>query len=268
MEVHSLWVVNLGHNNFSGSIPNSIEILRNLFSLNLGNNKLSGQIPILISNCAKLVAMDLSGNDLIGNIPTTIGTSMTNLRLLILRSNKLRSTISWSICLINSLQIYDLSSNSFSERIPPYLINLIAMTIKRKLSDYIGMYLYGSAFTEGNFLDNASIITKGKEVHYDTILSLVNNINLSTNKLSGGIPEELTSLVELKSLNLSRNQLTRLIPKSIGNLKELESLDLSRNALSGEMSKSFSSMSFFSYLNLSSNNLRGRIPEIAHSSKK
>ncbi|KAL8467042.1 hypothetical protein ACS0TY_035936 [Phlomoides rotata] len=108
---------------------------------------------------------------------------------------------------------------------------------------------------------NASVVTKGKETHYDTILSLVNNIDLSGNKFSGGIPEELTSLVELKSLNLSRNHLTGSIPKSIGDLKQLESLDLSRNILSGEMPNSFSSLSFLSFFNVSFNNLSGRIPE-------
>ncbi|KAL8459430.1 hypothetical protein ACS0TY_036789 [Phlomoides rotata] len=267
MKMPDLAVVNLGLNNFSGSIPNSIGVLKSLFSLNLRNNKLSGQIPVSISNCTELVVMDLSENDLIGNIPRGIGTSLTKLRLLILRSNKLRGTIPWSICLLNSLQIFDLSSNSFSGRIPQCLSNLTAMTVKRNLSDYIGISMigptsmYGYNFIDGNFLDSASVVTKGKETHYDTILSLVNNIDLSGNKFSGGIPEELTSLVELKSLNLSRNHLTGSIPKSIGDLKQLESLDLSRNILSGEMPNSFSSLSFLSFFNVSFNNLSGRIPE-------
>ncbi|KAL8556998.1 hypothetical protein ACS0TY_004465 [Phlomoides rotata] len=42
MKASSFTVVNLGCNNFSGSIPNSIGVLTNLFSLNQHNNKLSG----------------------------------------------------------------------------------------------------------------------------------------------------------------------------------------------------------------------------------
>ncbi|KAL8544282.1 hypothetical protein ACS0TY_004719 [Phlomoides rotata] len=177
----SLSMVNLGDNNFSGSIP----------SLNLYDNMLSGQIPVSISNCTGLVKIDLSGNNLVGKIPIGIGTSLAKLR--------------------------------------------------RLLRECIGHH--------------------ERETHYDTILSLVNNIDLSSNHLSGGIPKELAYLVEMVSLNLSGNHLTGSIPDNIGDMKELESLDLSRNTLSGEMSNSFSAMYSLNYLNLSCNNLIGRIPE-------
>ncbi|KAL8459434.1 hypothetical protein ACS0TY_036793 [Phlomoides rotata] len=261
MKWPSLRMVNLSGNNFSGSIPNSIGTLTMMGSLSLYDNNLSGQIPISINNCTKLVKLDLSGNNLVGGIPIGIGTNLALLRFLILRSNKLRGTIPLSICHLNSLQILDLSNNDFSGRIPSCVNNLTAMIVKRNLSDYIGGELDFSYAYRGNFLESAIVATKGIETHYDTILSLVNNIDLSNNNLSGGIPKELTSLVELISLNLSGNHLKGSIPKSIGDLKQLESLDLSRNTLFGEMPKSFSSMSSLSYLNLSYNNLSGRIPE-------
>ncbi|KAH6803333.1 hypothetical protein C2S51_034779 [Perilla frutescens var. frutescens] len=81
------------------------------------------------------------------------------------------------------------------------------------------------------------------------------------NNLSGEIPKELTSLVELGSLNLSGNHFTGSIPKSIGNMKQLESLDLSRNSLSGQIPNGFTLLTSLSYLNLSFNKLTGRIPE-------
>ncbi|KAL8459429.1 hypothetical protein ACS0TY_036788 [Phlomoides rotata] len=243
MKWPSLRMVNLSDNNFSGSIPNSIGTLTEMRSLNLYDNKLSGQIPISISNCTSLVKLDLSGNNLVGGIPIRIGTSLAR------------------ICHLNSLQIFDLSNNTFSGRIPSCVNNFTAMIVKRNLSDYIGGELDFSSYYNGNFLESASVATKGREAHYDSILSLVNNIDLSNNNLSGGIPKELTSLVELISLNLSGNHLKGSIPESIGDLKQLESLDLSRNILSGEMPKSFSSMSSLSYLNLSCNNLSGRILE-------
>ncbi|KAL8459435.1 hypothetical protein ACS0TY_036794 [Phlomoides rotata] len=261
MKWPSLRMVNLSDNNFSGSIPNSIGTLTEMRSLNLYDNKLSGQIPISISNCTSLVKLDLSGNNLVGGIPIGIGTRLARLRFFILRSNNLIGTIPPSICHLNSLQIFDLSNNAFSGRIPSCVNNFTAMIVKRNLSDYIGGELDFSSYYIGNFLESASVATKGREAHYDSILSLVNNIDLSNNNLSGGILKELTSLVELISLNLSGNHLKGSIPKSIGDLKQLESLDLSRNALSGEMPKSFSSMSSLSYLNLSCNNLSGRIPE-------
>ncbi|KAL8467047.1 hypothetical protein ACS0TY_035941 [Phlomoides rotata] len=198
MKWPSLSVVNLGDNNFSGGIPNSLGVLKYMLSLNLYDNKLSGQIPVSLSNCTELVKVDLSGNNLVGNIPTRIGTSLAKWRFMILRSNKLRG------------------------RFPSRVNNFTAMTIKRNLSEYIGGDLDFSSFYFGNFLESASVATKERENHYDTFLSLVNVIDLSDNNLSGGIPEELTSLVELISLNLSGNHLTGSIPESIGDMRQLD----------------------------------------------
>lgn len=103
--------------------------------------------------------------------------------------------------------------------------------------------------------------TKGGQLRYDTILPLVTNIDLSKNNLSGDIPEELASLVELRSLNLSENQLAGVIPDGIGDMKQLESLDLSMNSLSGQIPNSFTLLSSLAYLNLSFNKLTGKIPE-------
>ncbi|KAM0066253.1 putative non-specific serine/threonine protein kinase [Helianthus debilis subsp. tardiflorus] len=85
-------------------------------------------------------------------------------------------------------------------------------------------------------------------------------IDLSSNNLTGHIPSELMSLLELKSLNISRNQLSGIIPEKIGNMKELISLDLSVNRLSGELPMSLSSLNFLSSFNVSFNSLTGRIP--------
>ncbi|KAK6144068.1 hypothetical protein DH2020_020888 [Rehmannia glutinosa] len=269
MKWPSLRVLNLGNNNMSGSIPNSIVFLVELRSLNLYNNKFSGQIPFSIDSCLKLVKIDLANNDLDGNIPTWMGTSLANLRILILSLNKFSGEISSDICHLTSLQILDLSDNNLSGIIPSCLDNFTAMATKRSFSDGSGeldySYFIGPAEGEIVMLDllreSASITTKGRKFQYRTILALVTNINLSNNKLSGDIPKELTHLVELISVNLSGNHLTGLIPDNIGNMKQLESLDFSRNSLSGEIPSSFTIMSSLNYLNLSYNNLTGRIPE-------
>ncbi|KAI3461141.1 hypothetical protein Pfo_017804 [Paulownia fortunei] len=255
-----LQVLNLVNNNMSGNIPNSIGFLAELQSLNLKNNKFSGQIPFSMHNCTKLMKIDLADNDLDGNIPPWMGTSLTNLRILILRSNKLSGKISSDICHLSSLQILDLSYNKLSGIIPRCVDNFTAMATKISLSDSEG-HEYSYSLYVGAYIESASVATKGSELLYDTILSLVTNIDLSMNNLSGDIPKELTSLVELRSLNLSGNHLTGLIPDSIGDMKQLESLDFSRNFLSGEIPNSFTIMSSLNHLNLSCNNLTGRIPE-------
>ncbi|KAK4487134.1 hypothetical protein RD792_006449 [Penstemon davidsonii] len=262
MKWQSLAYLNIGSNNISGSIPNSIGLLANLLSLNLYNNNLSGQIPSSIQNCTKLVKIDFYDNKLVGSIPSLMGISLSKLRILILRSNKLSGEIPTGICQLSFLQILDLSDNIFSGKIPRCISNFTAMATKRWFGvmvdngviDYTFRYII-------NLIESASVATKGTEYHYDTILYLVTNIDLSRNNLSGEIPKEITSLAELRSLNLSQNHFTGLIPHGIGDMKQLESLDLSRNYLSGEIPNSITVLSSLNYMNVSYNNLTGRIPE-------
>ncbi|KAL8514998.1 hypothetical protein ACS0TY_013908 [Phlomoides rotata] len=253
----SLVYLVLANNNISGSIPVSIGFLVNLRSLNLFGNILSGEIPVSMRNCTELVMMDVGDNDLDGGISTWVGTDLVQLRFLILRSNKLSGNISPEICLLNSLQILDLSDNVLSGNIPSCLSNLTAMATGRSLD----LQIFLSELSSRTFTESASVAIKGSEFEYGTTLDLVTNINLSKNNLSGNIPKELTSLVELRSLNLSRNILTGSIPEKIGDMKQLESLDLSMNALSGHIPKSLALVSFLNYLNISYNKLTGEIPK-------
>ncbi|CAL5398439.1 hypothetical protein CsSME_00021640 [Camellia sinensis var. sinensis] len=105
-----------------------------------------------------------------------------------------------------------------------------------------------------------NLAVKGRQFVYTTTLELVNVIDLSSNNLSGEIPEEIANLSDLGTLNLSRNQLTGKIPKKIGELRWLETLDLSSNHLSGSIPSTMSALTSLNHLNLSYNNFSGSIP--------
>ncbi|KAL8459256.1 hypothetical protein ACS0TY_036657 [Phlomoides rotata] len=253
MKWPSLKYLNLGNNNMSGSIPNSIGHLAALQSLNLYGNRLSGAIPFSMHNCTELVKIDFRDNNLDGGLPTWVGTELLKLAFLVLGSNKLSGSISSEICHLNSLQILDLSGNEFLGVIPRCVYNFTGMATERNYSRY--------KYSWWVFIDSVLVDDKGSEFEYGTTLSLVTNINLSKNNLSGDIPKGLTSLAGLRSLNLSRNRLTGSIPERIGDMKQLESLDLSINSVSGEIPSSFTILTFLNHLNLSHNNLSGRIPK-------
>ncbi|GER55588.1 receptor-like protein [Striga asiatica] len=255
MKRQRLILLNLGNNKLSGKIPNSIGFVKSLEALTLRSNFFSGQLPSSLQNCTELVKIDFADNNLDGEIPKWIDTGFFNLRYLILRSNNFSGEITPSICQLTSLQILDLSSNRLSGRMPSCLKNLTALS-----TEGIWYGPYRSSYTE-TFEERATIVTKGRELTYDTTLSLVTSIDLSMNNLSGDIPSEITSLVQLISLNLSRNNLTGSIPDNIGSMKQLESLDFSMNSLSGNIPGSITTMSFLNSLNLSYNHLTGRIPE-------
>ncbi|XP_022682423.1 leucine-rich repeat receptor protein kinase EMS1 [Setaria italica] len=189
---------------------------------------------------------------------------------------------------MKDLQYLDLASNNFSGTIPRSLVHLKAMSHMPADNDslsnvvYYGWSLWGSrsgsmVFVQDgpfNFVlfspdfshivmfytDNLSVVTKGQQLEFTTGIRLMVNLDLPCNKLTGKIPEEISTLTALKSLNLSWNNLSGTIPTKVGNLQSLESLDLSYNELSGEIPTSISSMTALSHLNLSYNNLSGQIP--------
>ncbi|KAH7527922.1 hypothetical protein FEM48_Zijuj05G0017600 [Ziziphus jujuba var. spinosa] len=105
---------------------------------------------------------------------------------------------------------------------------------------------------------------KDQSLIFSKIPSLVVNMDLSGNNLSGDLPKEITKLSGLVFLNLSRNRISGHIPESISKLKQLSSLDLSSNKLSGSIPRSLASLLFLGFLILSNNNFSGRIPYTDH----
>ncbi|XP_060972102.1 receptor-like protein EIX2 [Cannabis sativa] len=251
----SLNLIDLDNNNLTGKIPNSMGSLLSLKSLHLHNNNLIGEIPKPIKNCTALNGLDLGFNKLVGTIPRWIG-SLPMLRFLVLRSNNFTGHIPVELCKLSKLQVLDASNNILTGKISNCFNNLTAMTSKSQKDPIY--YYYG--VNDQRPRENANLVIKGRENQYNTILYLLSTFDLSSNKLLGEIPEQLTSLDALQSLNLSRNYLSGSIPKKIDSMTDLESLDLSRNRLCGHIPTGLSGLSFLSHLNLSYNNLSGQIP--------
>ena len=68
-----------------------------------------------------------------------------------------------------------------------------------------------------------------------SLLSSLEELNLSYNQLEGEIPAKLGKLSSLKVLRLQNNDLTGAIPPELGNLANLERLYLSNNSLTGQI---------------------------------
>ncbi|XP_023879448.1 receptor-like protein EIX1 [Quercus suber] len=255
----SLSALNLGSNNFTGSIPASIGSLIDLMYLHLYDNKFSGKLPSSLKNCKEMVTIDIGENEFGGSMPSWIG-QLSNLMILSLRSNNFHGLMPKEVCALTSLQILDLSHNKLFGGIPTCVMNFSAMTTTK--NSKIAFYSYGFSIglDEHEQFESALLVMKGRVVEYGTVLGLVKSIDLSKNNFSGEIPNEVTSLRGLQSLNLSFNIFTGRIPESIGVMRSLESIDFSVNQLSGEIPPSLSSLTFLSQLNLSNNKLIGKIP--------
>ncbi|GKV21719.1 hypothetical protein SLEP1_g31673 [Rubroshorea leprosula] len=248
-----LLILNLAHNHLFGEIPSSIGSLNSLSAFSLCNNNFSGEIPGSLGDCTRLELLDLNHNNFSGLVPDWIGGRLGSLTFLLLRSNNFYGDIPLQLCHLTNIKVLDFSNNSLSGNIPWCIHNMTALTRRESLVDE-------GRLARTALFDKASIVWKGTEYEFGKNLWHLRLIDLSSNKLTGEIPQQICSLFELVQLNLSRNQLTGRIPKDIGQIRSLESLDLSGNKLSGQLPLSMSQLSFLNTLNLSNNNFYGRIP--------
>ncbi|KAL7166282.1 hypothetical protein ACSBR2_037038 [Camellia fascicularis] len=148
-----------------------------------------------LKNCRPI---DLGVNEFVRSIPAWIGKSLLHLKVLNLRSNRFIGKISSKLCHLTSLQILDLADNRLIGNIPWCINNFTAMTTIQNFKGWIDYYSY-----LGEILENELVVTKGNEYQHSTILPLLTSLDLSSNNLSGEIPEELTSLLVMRSVNLS-----------------------------------------------------------------
>ncbi|TYG99026.1 hypothetical protein ES288_A10G164100v1 [Gossypium darwinii] len=214
-------MIDLSNNYFLGPLfhflcfqLNAIIGTRKLQSLHLHNNKLHGEIPLSLKNCRELVAINLGKNELDGDLPGWLGQDLTNLIILILRSNKFGGSIRDHLCALTSLHIFDLADNNFFGSIPRCISNFTAMV--RGNGSWGNAILY--AAIAGPLSESASVVMKGQLLEYDSTLNLVKVLDFSRNKFSGKIPHEVTSLQGLQSLNLFQNHLSGKIPENISGI--------------------------------------------------
>ncbi|GJV01622.1 leucine-rich repeat-containing protein [Tanacetum coccineum] len=266
-----LRVLNLGHNFLSGMLPRSLGYLGQLEMLCLYNNSFSGELPSSFKNCTNLSLLDLGGNGFYGNVPAWIGEKFSKLYVLSLRSNNFFGTIPLQICQLVTLQILDLSINNFHGTIPSCVNNLTTMVkkgffVKQNIHHYklefvvVSEVVNYAEHVDNKYIDNIMIEWQGKVNEFGSILGLVKTIDLSSNNLTGQIPNEVTTLHELLVLDLSNNTLVGEIPRDIGQMTELLTLNLSRNRFSGEIPSTMSKMDRLNNLDVSYNNLSGRVP--------
>uniref|UniRef100_A0ACD5VM00 Uncharacterized protein n=1 Tax=Avena sativa TaxID=4498 RepID=A0ACD5VM00_AVESA len=267
-KLQSLHLLDISGNNLTGSVPDcqdkeSTTNMKSLSILNLSlrNNDLSGAFPSFLQNCKKLIFLDLSYNNFSGSLPTWIGQKLSSLAFMRLRSNLFYGHIPEELTKIGNLQYLDLAYNNITGSIPRSIGNWKGMILTR---DYLeGAFSYGAEVGDIVFADysqNFTVLTKGQERLYTGEIVYMVNLDFSCNNLVGDIPEEIATLIALKSLNLSWNTFTGKIPEKIGALVQVESLDLSHNELSGEIPTSLSALTSLSRLNMSYNNLTGVVP--------
>uniref|UniRef100_A0ACD5V7I0 Uncharacterized protein n=1 Tax=Avena sativa TaxID=4498 RepID=A0ACD5V7I0_AVESA len=76
----NLVALDLGRNEFSGNIPESIGDLKRLEELHLDHNNISGELPSSLINCTNLIIIDLKNNNFSGELTKLNFSSLTKLK--------------------------------------------------------------------------------------------------------------------------------------------------------------------------------------------
>ncbi|XP_010502001.1 PREDICTED: probable LRR receptor-like serine/threonine-protein kinase At1g53430 [Camelina sativa] len=204
-EITTLTEVVLEANLFTGPLPSNLGNLRSLKRLLLSSNNFTGPIPESLSNLKNLTDFRIDGNSLSGKIPDFIG--------------------NWTL-----LDRLDLQGTSMEGPIPASISNLKNLT-ELRITDLRGP---ASSFPDLKNMTNIerlvlrNCLIRGPIPDYiGTSMSVMKELDLSSNMLTGVIPDTFRNLEKFNYMYLNNNSLTGPVPQFLINSKE--SLDLSDN---------------------------------------
>ncbi|XP_031387238.1 probable LRR receptor-like serine/threonine-protein kinase At2g16250 isoform X2 [Punica granatum] len=192
-----------------------------------------------LGNFTHLSSFNASGFLLPGSIPDWLGSRVSSLHSLDLRSCSISGAVPGSLGSLSGLKFLYLSDNSLTGRIDSNLGELRELSVL----NLSGNLLTGLIPDEFSKLGNLT------------------SLDLSSNLISGAIPPSLGSISGLQVLNLSDNSLTSSVPVQLSNLSRLTVLDLSTNSISGSLPAKLSVLTSLQELRIGNNDLAGQFPE-------
>ncbi|KAK7339814.1 hypothetical protein VNO77_20500 [Canavalia gladiata] len=266
VELISLRYLDLSHNKLTNSVPSFVNSSAKF--IHLSNNRLSGLTKGMFGNRSTLVTLDLRYNEITSTIHQLVqDLRYRGLKILLLKGNHFTGHIPKELCHLTDLILLDLSHNNFNGPIPNCL-----GTIQFGNEDPIDLqgtfdsaYALGSRYSfnlQQYVQEKVEFTTKERSYTYTgKVVSYMNGIDLSSNRLNGSIPFELGNLTKIRGLNLSHNYLTGQIPITFSNLAQIESLDVSFNKLNGNIPLQLSELTFLAVFSVAHNNLSGATPD-------
>ncbi|MFS7941093.1 putative non-specific serine/threonine protein kinase [Helianthus anomalus] len=187
----------------------------------LSNNRFTGGIPKEIGSLASLSVLNLNSNNFSGVIPVEIG-RCSSLTTLDLGNNRFNGSIPVEINGLSQLQCLVLSNSDLSGRIPS---------------------------------SNGSKYFREVGIPYSSFVQHHGLYDLSHNRLTGSVPDELGNCLVVVDLLLNDNMLSGELPKSLAKLANLTTLDFSNNVLSGGLPAEYGRSMKLQGLYLENNNL-------------
>ncbi|EFJ24059.1 hypothetical protein SELMODRAFT_30948, partial [Selaginella moellendorffii] len=259
----SLKMLDLSFNLLAGEIPSTIcKQVPKLEHFLAWVNNLEGQLPPNLASCSNLTKIILTFNNLSGNIPPELLSNTKSLQWLSLSNNRLSGEFPDSLEHAKEMLVLQLSNNSLQGKLPSNMtvqtINLRGNSLSGRIPASLNEMESRLTAKSGGCKCSISFLPAS---FYGFSASSPSFIDVSFNKLVGGIPRELGSMQDASYISLAHNFLSGTIPVELGDLKNIIGMDLSFNGLQGSIPGSFSSLQSLTGLNVSHNNLSGPIPQ-------
>ncbi|KAL0377170.1 UNVERIFIED_CONTAM: Receptor-like protein EIX2 [Sesamum calycinum] len=297
-QLKNLEELSLDGNFFEGPLPASLGSLQNLTDLSLAANRLNGTLPESIGQLQELVVLDVSSNYLSGIVGETHFSKLRKLKILSLSSNSFILNVSsdWlppfqtrslnmGSCQLgplfpgwlrsqNEIMYLDISNASISGPIPAWFwdltfnFSLLNVSFNR-LQGQLPRSFQVTPFADLDFSSNLfegplplpSVPVELLDLSNNRFQGPIpQNINLSSNNLTGTIPSSIGKCSYLKVVDLGNNNLSGEIPNSIGQLNQLQSLHVKNNLIAGNLPLSLKNLSSLETLDLGNNKLEGALP--------
>uniref|UniRef100_A0ACD5ZJ34 Uncharacterized protein n=1 Tax=Avena sativa TaxID=4498 RepID=A0ACD5ZJ34_AVESA len=259
-----LKVLNFGLNSFVDVVPTWLAKLYNLETLHLGFNHLTGSIPVALSNLTKLTSLQLAYGNLTGEIPQELGL-MQEMSYLYLGANQLTGEIPSFLGNLSKLSFLSLWEYQFSGQVPRTLGKNTALNwLDLSYNNLVGNLDFLSDLSNCRQLQTLNLEANS---FTGLIPSTVGNLTsrlvifgVGYNKLTGGLPVQISNISNLEWVHLPNNLFTEPIPESIGMLENLVRLDLSGNHMLGKIPAQMGMLRSLQLLRLQSNKFSGSIP--------
>ncbi|KAL0867343.1 hypothetical protein Bca101_046461 [Brassica carinata] len=270
-----LHILNLGSNNLSGILPDSISSLRFLRVLSLSGCSFYGNIPSSLGNLSYLTNLDLSHNEFIGKLPDSMG-KLKQLTDLGLDHNKMSGNFPHVLLNMSELTQIDLGSNQFeviqlymgrnSFSGPLEIGNISSLSalgflslgennfngpIPRLISKLVGLW----------YLDLALWNTEKGKVDFSIFLQLKSLTFLDLSYINTRSMVDLSLFSDLMSLGyLDLSGIDLKVSPTLHLLSPIEILTLSSCNIA-EFPKFLETQTGLSYLDISANQIKGQVPE-------
>ncbi|XP_024042893.1 receptor-like protein EIX2 [Citrus clementina] len=232
--------------------------------LSLAFCKMGPHFPKWLQTQNQLVFLDISNVGISDSIPDWFWDLSSKLSYFNLSNNHIKGKLPELSFRFNGTRIggtcIDVNSNHFEGPIPPLPSNSLLLNLSK--SKFSGSVTFLCSISENtwNLLDLSSNLLSGGLpdcwLHFDSLFVL----NLANNRFSEKIPDSMGFLNNIRILNLHNNRLTGELPSSLRNCSQLRVLDLGKNAFFGEIPTWIGeSLQNLIVLSLKSNKFHGNI---------